>query len=57
MYVASSAQFKWGQDEESPAIRDVLAKIAEVDAMWIEAQKEYLGNMTKPSIVNMFMTT
>ncbi|XP_011406753.1 PREDICTED: uncharacterized protein LOC105314343 [Amphimedon queenslandica] len=40
---ASNAQFKWGQDEDSPAIRDVLAKIAEVDAMWIEAQKEYLA--------------
>ena len=43
LYTASDAQLKWSQDEEVPAIKDVIAKLAEIQSLWIEAQKEYLG--------------
>lgn len=34
---------KWSQAEESPALQDVLHQVHELNTMWGEAQREFIG--------------
>jgi len=42
---ASSSQrlHRWSQAEESPALQDVLHQVHDLNMMWVEAQREYIG--------------
>lgn len=41
----SSSQLlhKWSQAEENPALQDVLHQVHELNTMWVQAQREFIG--------------
>lgn len=41
---------KWSQAEENPAIQDILHQVHDLNLMWIEAQKEYIGKTMSPML-------
>ncbi len=34
---------KWSQNEDSPALQDVLHMVYELNLMWTEAQRDFIG--------------
>ena len=42
---SSSSQLlhKWSQAEENPALQDVLHQVHDLNAMWVQAQREFVG--------------
>ena len=42
---ASHRLERWSQAEESPAIQDVLHQTHELNLMWMEAQREFVGKL------------
>ena len=41
--VVSKSQLKWGEEERSPALQDILHQINELNELWFTAQQEYIG--------------
>lgn len=42
---ASSSQrlHRWSQAEENPALQDILHQVHDLNMMWVEAQREFVG--------------
>lgn len=34
---------RWAQAEESPALQDVVHQVHDLNLMWVEAQREFVG--------------
>lgn len=44
---ASSSQrlHRWSQAEENPALQDVLHQVHDINMMWVDAQREFVGEL------------
>ena len=40
---SSHCLHRWSQAEESPALQDVLHQVHDLNLMWVEAQREFVG--------------
>lgn len=40
---SSQRLHRWSQAEENPAIQDVLHQVHDLNIMWVEAQREFVG--------------
>ncbi len=40
---------KWSQNEDSPALQDVLHMVYELNLMWTEAQRDFIGQFKRLS--------
>lgn len=42
---SSQRLHRWSQAEENPALQDVLHQVHDLNTMWVEAQKEFVGKL------------
>lgn len=40
---SSHCLHRWSQAEENPALQDVLHQVHDLNLMWVEAQREFVG--------------
>lgn len=40
---SSQRLHRWSQAEENPALQDILHQVHDLNMMWVEAQREYVG--------------
>lgn len=43
---SSHCLHRWSQAEENPALQDVLHQVHDLNLMWVEAQREFVGMCT-----------
>ena len=41
---------RWAQSEDSPALQDVLHQAHDLNIMWVDAQREFVGELVHLSL-------